>query len=215
MRVATFNVHHCASRDGRVDVERVASAIASLEADLVALQELDHHQPRSGDVDQPAVLSRALGREVFFFPTLRRNEGEYGLGLIAEGAEQLRYASLPQVGEAEPRGVITCRWRGITILATHLARDEASRRLQTVHLAEVGADAPPPVLLLGDLNQSRRSLAPLVAAGFHVPRARRPTVRLSQIDHILPGPGLTLQALWTAAPGVSDHLALVGELEAL
>ncbi|MQA98750.1 MAG: hypothetical protein GEU78_00410 [Actinobacteria bacterium] len=214
MRVATFNVHHCEGRDGRIDIERVASAIDGFEADLVALQELDRNRPRSGDVDQPARLSELLGREVHFFPTVERGGG-YGLGLIAEGAERLRFASLPEVGEVEPRGLVTCDWRGVTVLATHLARDEASRRLQTTHLAEVATDAGPPVLLLGDLNQTRRSLGPLIAAGFHVPRARRPTVRLSQIDHILPGPGLALRALWTAAPGVSDHLALVGDLEAL
>jgi endonuclease/exonuclease/phosphatase family metal-dependent hydrolase len=122
---------------------------------------------------------------------------------------------LPRTGEVEPRGLIACGWRALTVFTTHLSRDEPSRRLQTTHLAEVAADSPPPVLLLGDLNQTRRSLAPLVAAGFHVPRARRPTVRLSQIDHVLPGPGLALRALWTAAPGVSDHLALVGEIEAV
>lgn len=215
MRVATFNVHHGEGRDGRVDLDRVAEAIAGFEADLVALQELDRNQPRSGDVDQAARLSELLDREVHFFPTLRFKGGEYGLGLIAEGAEQLRFASLPQVGEAEPRGLITCRWRGITVLATHLSRDEAARRFQTVHLAETGADAPPPVLLVGDLNQPRRALRPLAGAGFHVPRARRPTVRLSQIDHIVTGPGLALRALWTAAPGVSDHLALVAEIEAV
>jgi endonuclease/exonuclease/phosphatase family metal-dependent hydrolase len=168
---------------------------------------------RSGHVDQPAVLSELLGRELHFFPTIERGDGEYGLGLIAEDAEDLRYASLPHLGEVEPRGCISCRWRGITVLATHLARDEASRRLQTRHLAEAAADAPPPVLLVGDLNQTRRHLGPLIEAGFHSPRARRPTVRLSQIDHILPGPGLATRALWTAGRGVSDHLALVAELE--
>jgi endonuclease/exonuclease/phosphatase family metal-dependent hydrolase len=213
MRVATFNVHHCEGRDGRIDVERVASAIDGFEADLVALQELDRNQPRSGSVDQPARLSELLGREVHFFPILESNDGDYGLGLIAEGLDALRSASLPAIGEVEPRGLIACRWRAITVLTTHLSRDEASRRLQTMHLAEVAADSTPPVLLLGDLNQTRRSLAPLIASGFHVPRARRPTVRLSQIDHILTGPGVALQALWTAAPGVSDHLALVGEIE--
>jgi endonuclease/exonuclease/phosphatase family metal-dependent hydrolase len=215
MRVATFNIHHGEGTDGRVDLERVAAAIADLEADLVALQELDRNLVRSGEVDQPAVLSQLLGSEVRFFPTLEREGGEYGLGLIAEGAEAVRYVSLPTVGEVEPRGVIVSRWRGVTVLATHLSRDETARRLQTQHIADMGPEAPPPVVLLGDLNQTRRHLGPLSAAGFHVPRARRPTVGLRQIDHILPGPGLELQALWTAARGVSDHLALVAEMETL
>ena len=215
MRVATFNIHHGEGPDGRVDLERVADAIRSFEADLIALQELDRNLPRSGEVDQAAVLAELLGREVHFFATLSRTKGEYGLGLIADEAAEIRFASLPHEGQVEPRGLITCRWRGITVLATHLARDEASRRLQTVHLGETGASAPPPVMLLGDLNQTRRHLGPLREAGFHLPRARRPTVRLSQIDHILPGPGVALEALWTAARGVSDHLALVAEISRL
>jgi len=213
MRVATFNIHHGRGRDGVVSLERTAAAIERLGADLVALQELDRNLGRSGDEDQPARLSELLGREVRFFKTLERDGGEYGLGLIAEGAEAVRSAALPQTDHAEPRGLISCRWRGLTVLATHLARDEATRLMQTEHLAATAADAPPPVLLLGDLNQPRRALGPLMAAGFHVPRARRPTVRLSQIDHILVGPGLALQASWTTARGASDHLALVAEIE--
>lgn len=215
MRVATFNVHHCEGPDGRLDIERVASAIEGFEADLVALQELDRNLPRSGSVDQPAELSKLLGREVMFFETLRRTRGEYGLGLIAEGAEDVRIAALPHVGEAEPRGLVTCRWRGITVLSTHVSRDQGSQSLQTRRIAEIAADAPPPVLLMGDLNQNRRRLRPLAEAGFHLPRMRRPTVRLSQLDHIAPGPGLALEAVWTAARGVSDHLALVAEISRL
>jgi endonuclease/exonuclease/phosphatase family metal-dependent hydrolase len=215
VRVATFNIHHGEGPDGKLDLERVAKAIEGFEADLVALQELDRSLPRSGSIDQPAALSNLLERDVRFFETLRRRKGDYGLGLIAEDAEEIRLAALPQVGDVEPRGVVTCRWRGITVLSTHLARDAPSRRLQTERLAEIAADAPPPVMLMGDLNQNRRHLGPLAEVGFHLPRLRRPTVRLSQLDHILVGPGLALEAVWTAARGVSDHLALVAEISRL
>ena len=42
MRVATYNVHSCIGGDGRHDPERVATVIAELNADIVALQEFTY-----------------------------------------------------------------------------------------------------------------------------------------------------------------------------
>ena len=62
MRLATFNVLHGRSpQDDRVDVERFAAAVAELDADVLALQEVDRHQPRSSDADLTAVAAEAGG----------------------------------------------------------------------------------------------------------------------------------------------------------
>ncbi len=50
LRVATYNVHKCRGIDRRVDVMRVAEVIASLNADVVALQEVLHGEGRSSQV---------------------------------------------------------------------------------------------------------------------------------------------------------------------
>ncbi|HLN78763.1 MAG TPA: endonuclease/exonuclease/phosphatase family protein, partial [Nocardioidaceae bacterium] len=48
MRVATFNILNGRSpADDRVDIERFATAVKSLDADVLALQEVDRNQPRS------------------------------------------------------------------------------------------------------------------------------------------------------------------------
>jgi endonuclease/exonuclease/phosphatase family metal-dependent hydrolase len=44
---------------GVFDIESFAGAVAGLEADVVALQEIDHRLPRSGGVDQAAVVAAA------------------------------------------------------------------------------------------------------------------------------------------------------------
>ncbi|MFP5299324.1 MAG: endonuclease/exonuclease/phosphatase family protein, partial [Actinomycetota bacterium] len=72
MRVATFNIHHGVGADGRCDLTRIARVIGALEADVVALQELDVGWERSGRVDQPAALAEMLGFEVSFHPTFVR-----------------------------------------------------------------------------------------------------------------------------------------------
>jgi len=62
VRVASFNLMHGMSlADGQVDTDRLVEAVAALDADVVALQEVDRHQPRSGGVDQAARIAAALG----------------------------------------------------------------------------------------------------------------------------------------------------------
>ena len=62
MRVATFNIMHARSvTDGRVNVARFAQAIADLDADVLALQEVDVDQPRSACSNLTAVAAEAMG----------------------------------------------------------------------------------------------------------------------------------------------------------
>ena len=62
MRLATYNILHGRSpADDRVDVERFAAAAASLDADVLGLQEVDRDQPRSGGADLTAAAAEAMG----------------------------------------------------------------------------------------------------------------------------------------------------------
>jgi len=62
VRLATLNILHGRSpADDRVDVDRFASAVKSLDADVLALQEVDREQPRSHHADLTAVAAAAMG----------------------------------------------------------------------------------------------------------------------------------------------------------
>lgn len=68
MRLATFNLLHGRSlSDGNVHAERVAAAVADLDADVLGLQEVDRAQPRSGLLDLTAIAAEALGARVHRF----------------------------------------------------------------------------------------------------------------------------------------------------
>ena len=41
LRLATYNIHKCRGMDGRTRVDRIVDVLASLEADVIALQEVD------------------------------------------------------------------------------------------------------------------------------------------------------------------------------
>jgi endonuclease/exonuclease/phosphatase family metal-dependent hydrolase len=68
VRLATFNLLHGRSlADGAVHAERVAAAVAELDADALGLQEVDRAQPRSKHLDLTAIAAEALGAPVHRF----------------------------------------------------------------------------------------------------------------------------------------------------
>jgi endonuclease/exonuclease/phosphatase family metal-dependent hydrolase len=215
MRVATFNVHHCEGLDGRVDVPRIAGIMGECAAELIALQELDRHLPRSGSVDQPAALAEASGMSVAFHPTLTRTRGDYGIGIATRSPVDTIFERLPMAGDEEPRGALICEYRGISVIVTHLSRDRSARSAQVERVASMAAAAPPPVLVLGDMNTEARGLALMTAAGLVLcggaptMPARRPR---RQIDHVLAGQGLQIERCWSIATDASDHRPLVADV---
>jgi endonuclease/exonuclease/phosphatase family metal-dependent hydrolase len=62
MRMATFNILHGRSvHDGAVDLDRLVESVRRLDADVLALQEVDLDQPRSAMADLTAVAAQAMG----------------------------------------------------------------------------------------------------------------------------------------------------------
>ncbi|HEY9305929.1 MAG TPA: endonuclease/exonuclease/phosphatase family protein [Mycobacterium sp.] len=62
MRIVTFNILHGRSvHDGEVDVDRLADCVRRLDADVLALQEVDCDQPRSAMADLTAAAAEAMG----------------------------------------------------------------------------------------------------------------------------------------------------------
>jgi endonuclease/exonuclease/phosphatase family metal-dependent hydrolase len=62
MRLATFNILHARSlEDGVVDAGRLCEAVRAIDADVLAMQEVDLDQPRSAHVDLTCVAAEAMG----------------------------------------------------------------------------------------------------------------------------------------------------------
>jgi endonuclease/exonuclease/phosphatase family metal-dependent hydrolase len=77
VRVASFNALHGLSvADGRADAARLAGACASLDADVLALQEVDRDQERSEGADQARAVAAATGAADWrFVPVLHGTPG--------------------------------------------------------------------------------------------------------------------------------------------
>lgn len=117
MRLATFNLLHGRSpQDDLVDGARLAAAVAALDADVLALQEVDRDQSRSGHLDLTTIAARALDAPAHRFaaavvgtpgetfrPLTHDDDGDgeplYGIGLISRYPVQswqvIRLAALP------------------------------------------------------------------------------------------------------------------------
>jgi endonuclease/exonuclease/phosphatase family metal-dependent hydrolase len=97
LRVATWNLLHGLSPStGQVDPELLARQAALLECDVLAIQEVDQGQPRSGNRSQTDDIAHALGAaDARFLPALSGTPGgrwdapsdedlpHYGIGLIS------------------------------------------------------------------------------------------------------------------------------------
>ncbi len=61
MPVVTFNILHGRTVGDGVDPERLQECVRRLDPDVLALQEVDRGQPRSGHADLTAVAAEAVG----------------------------------------------------------------------------------------------------------------------------------------------------------
>ncbi len=223
MRVVTWNIQTGRPNpDGPSDIGRAVDALASLGADVYAVQELDRGRARSARADQPAVLAERLGGELVWAPTVRSGRDEYGIAVVACGEVRAK-EQVGLSGTREPRALLVVeaelggqRW---TIGCTHLSRNRSFARQQLVRVFDALADHPLPRVLLGDLNLVPGEVLPWssaegyqLAAGppTHSTRQRRVTRR---IDHVLVA-GATVTSASVHTFSVSDHRAVAADLEA-
>jgi endonuclease/exonuclease/phosphatase family metal-dependent hydrolase len=229
MRVATYNIRHGRGTDEVLDLGRTARAIAALDADIVALQEVDEQVGRSGGVDEAATLGRALGMHHAFGSFMDYDGGRYGLAILSrwpiESATTWRLptGNEPRVAlaiDVDPPGIGPC-----TIVDVHFdwVQDDGFRFAQAEAVAERLATLDRPWILLGDFNdtpgtRTRRLLAGLGIEGrspedgSNTWPATAPTV---DIDTIIAGPGDAWSGFGRRVGSetmASDHRPVTAEL---
>jgi endonuclease/exonuclease/phosphatase family metal-dependent hydrolase len=183
LRVVTWNIHHGADARNRLDLAAVARVLAYLDADVVALQEVDRHWgSRSGHVDQPGWLAGRLGLQVRYAANVRRRRmlgrtREYGLALLSrERLVDVRHRSYDTAPGQEQRGYLAGRTgagvRSLRVCCTHLdaragAEGEQARAGQVERLVSDLAPGTATVLA-GDFNCDDDEVAPamLAQAGY-------------------------------------------------
>ncbi|MGH9037643.1 MAG: endonuclease/exonuclease/phosphatase family protein [Acidimicrobiia bacterium] len=233
MRIVTFNVKHGTAGHGRIDNRLLADTCAGLEADILALQEVDRRATRSGLADQVRRVARATGMSAAFGEAARRGPlRRYGNVLLARGAlSDVETVGLPRPEGGEFRVAVLASLtlepgvRGlpgngdtpVSVAATHLSFRAGEGAAQLAAVIEALGRRPLPRVLLGDLNLPPAAVEPaLAAAGYQVAStgptfpARTPRTR---IDYVAVE-GLRLVSAEVLETPLSDHRAVVAVVEA-
>jgi endonuclease/exonuclease/phosphatase family metal-dependent hydrolase len=224
MRLATYNIHACIGADGRFDPQRIVKVLHEINADVVALQEVEHHT--IGGYDLLDYLAAKTGLTAIAGPTLLRETNHYGnavltrLPILAVTRVDL---SLPQ---REPRGAldVTLDWRGqrLQVVATHLGLRPWERRQQVRRLLTLFESGSADVsVLVGDLNEWLLWGRPLRWLRHHFastpqPRTYPARFPLFSLDRVWVHPRAALASIEIhnspLARIASDHLPLKAEL---
>jgi endonuclease/exonuclease/phosphatase family metal-dependent hydrolase len=225
--IATYNIRHTRGNDEVVDIDRTARAIRALNADIVALQEVDRGVTRSGSVDQPRLLGEQLQMQHAFGSFFPYQGGEYGMAILSRfpirGEHALR---LPDGNE--PRVALMVEIQlpsGARVLVVNVHFDWVSndtlRYRQVAALGAVLDTVSLPTILLGDFNDVPGSRTITRWAGTfealskpHNDHFTFSSARPSrEIDHIMLKPGAAWEgrsARVVTDSATSDHRAVVG-----
>ncbi len=220
-RIVTWNIRGARS----APVAALAAELRAMQADIVALQEVDVRTRRGGFEEQPAALAAALGFHYVFAASIKWDEGDYGLALLSRWPmTEVRRHRLDTTLGAEPRIVLEA-----TVCADgrplHLFNHHADGRVATRHatLAQVQAVLQPHIgsgiIVAGDFNEPSNApgvralldagLVDLGGGGVDV------TTGSGRIDHLLAdallASRLSPARVWRTVK--SDHHAVFVELD--
>jgi len=232
LRVVTYNIHRCRGLDGRTRPERIAAVLASIDADIIALQEVVGASPlQSG---QAAQIGAALGMGWVMAPTRHLRNALFGNVVLSHFPVKHHQQYDLSWKTCEPRLAqrVDLQIGGEDILHfynVHLGTALLERRNQCQRLANAVHDrrVVGPKIVLGDFNEWARRLTQDILAeklqsidlSKHLNHKRTypgffPMVHL---DHIYyEGARVEVDKVWLpkdrVAKMASDHLPLVADL---
>jgi endonuclease/exonuclease/phosphatase family metal-dependent hydrolase len=163
VRLVSFNTHHGVGDDQRHDLPRLAKLLASVEADVICLQEVDRYfGDRSEDVDQALLLSRALDMQLAWGPAIDEPRPgdqpprQYGNALLSRLPILISDVHrLPGGGEPRValRTMVELDGGALWVTTTHLTtRSAPERGEQVAALAALHTEPMETGVIVGDLN---------------------------------------------------------------
>jgi endonuclease/exonuclease/phosphatase family metal-dependent hydrolase len=162
IRIATYNIHRCRGLDGRTRPDRIADVIRSIDADVVAMQEVVGAGPRGGGHAEE--IGAMLGMGWVMAPARQLRGHHFGnavlsrLPIIAHLEHDLSWKT------CEPRRMqrvdVSVDGATLHVYNVHLGTAILERRHQAERLASIVCDrhVGGAKLLLGDFNEWTRGL---------------------------------------------------------
>ena len=205
--VLTWNMHK--GRDAKrrpVDLGRLAEALASVQADVLLLQEVFHAWT---GVSQSGELARRLDMPAAYVPNARYARGHHGNATLASAALPLVRHRDISTNAYEHRGLLHVHFElpgrpHIHVMNTHLGLNAVQRRRQVHGIARFVAEHVPPGepwVLGGDFNDWTPGVHTLVrrANGTRSVKVTVPTGRALAFRY------LSEDGEWFNDPAVEHH----------
>lgn len=190
---ASYNIHKAVGLDRRRDPDRIISVLREIDADIIALQEVDR---RIGD--RASVLPRVLLDDTPWqvVPVAKRPRslGWHGNALLVRRGFRILDSGPVDLPMLEPRGAVAAevavKGKPLRILGAHLDISGMRRRDQVHAMLDFCAHRERmPTVIMGDFNQWGHltgAMQPfgvrwqVIAPGASYP-SRRPIARLDRI----------------------------------
>ena len=171
LKVATYNIGKNEAADNVKDLTHLSQAIGKINADIIAVTEIDNQTQRSGKINQLADIAQANHLFYAFGKALDFDGGEYGVGLLSKyKIDKSQVINLPS-GEAEQRVVLISQLAvpgfdsPVIVMTTHLdwqknpeVRLNQARYLLDLSIGDAPSDfaniASAVKILAGDFNST-------------------------------------------------------------
>ncbi|HEC60033.1 hypothetical protein LCGC14_0786390 [marine sediment metagenome] len=225
LKVATYNIHAGIGHDRQFDMHRITAVINELDADIIALQEVEHQL-----IDDQLLLQfleTYTDYKVISDVTFKRDNYDYGNVLLSkQPLADVIYHDLSVAGR-EPRSLIEAQLvfdnKKIIIMSTHLGLRPFERRFQVQKILSLLATrADQQTIFMGDLNEwflwgrPHRWLKRHFKQSHNLPTfpARYPFLCLDKI-WVSPANALINVAVHRSplARVASDHLPIIAKIE--
>lgn len=220
LKLASYNIHKAVGTDGRRDADRILTVLREVNADIVALQEVDRRFGRRASV-LPRALVVEQGYDIVHLTMRPDSMGWHGNAILVRRGIGVLDAAPVHLPTLEPRGAVRadleCQGARVRIVGMHLDLSGLRRRdqLRAVTGELSRCDVACPAILMGDFNEwsprggSLREFAKgwqVVTPGKSFP-SRQPLAPLDRIvlsdEWECTGQGVHHSAL---AAQASDHL---------
>src|SRR5664279_4522174 len=138
MKVASYNIHKCKGLDGAVRPDRIMAVLSEIDADLIALQEVDRRFGAKSGLLDPSAILRATGMRLLLQSDAPHGHGWHGNALLVRGEPRFYLRERVKLPGLEPRGAIFAELDlgegKFRVIAAHLGLLRQSRlELSLIH----------------------------------------------------------------------------------
>lgn len=209
LRVATYNIGKNEVADDVSDFSALNAAIKKIDADIIAVAEIDNKTARSKKIDQLKTIAESNGLHYAFGKALDFDGGEYGLGILSKHEiAHYQVINLPS-GDAEQRIVLLAQVScpgfdsPVIMMVTHLdwQKDPTIRVMQARHILDVS---------IGDVASDFKDIASsvkILAGDFNSTRNEQPVKELEFFWNIVNSEGTDLRSWPAVNPAIDiDHI---------